>query len=73
METVSREGLCGSRLAGDFRDEGATDEEFSGTRIEQTITLFVPFGSRKKESAFRPFFGAAVTVQARKFVSNFAS
>ena len=48
METVSREGLCGSRLAGDFRDEGATDEEFSGTRIEQTITLFVPFGSRKK-------------------------
>ena len=31
METVSREGLCGSRLA---RDEGATDEEFSGTRIE---------------------------------------
>ena len=67
METVSREGLCGSRLA---RDEGATDEEFSGTRIEQTINHF---GGRKKESAFRPFFGAAVTVQARKFVSNFAS
>ena len=34
METGSSIGLCGGRLAEGFRDEGATDEEFSGTQIE---------------------------------------